>query len=115
MLRRQTKQRPAKGRERALLFAALGDETRLGLVARLGAGEQASISQLTKGSRLTRQAITKHLRVLEQAGFVRCRREGRESLYALNPKPIEQMQDYLDFVSRQWDEALDRLKAFVED
>jgi len=115
MLRKQAKPRPARGPARALLFAALGDETRLALVTRLGSGQAASITQLAAGSRLTRQAITKHLRVLEQAGFVRCRREGRESLFALDPGPIEQMQDYLGFVSRQWDEALGRLKAFVED
>jgi DNA-binding transcriptional ArsR family regulator len=114
MSRKRAKRSCAKQPARALLFAALGDETRLALVARLCAGEPASITQLAAGSRLTRQAITKHLRVLENAGLVRCRREGRESLYALDPRPIEQMQEYLGFVSMQWDEALGRLKAFVE-
>jgi DNA-binding transcriptional ArsR family regulator len=102
--------RPAQ----ALLFAALGDKTRLALVARLCAGRPASIAQLTSGSRLTRQAVTKHLRVLERAGLVHSTRAGRESLFALDREPIEQMQDYLDRVSRQWDQALARLKAFVE-
>jgi DNA-binding transcriptional ArsR family regulator len=108
--------RPLRGRHapQAALFAALGDKTRLALVARLCSGQPASISQLTAGSRLTRQAITKHLRVLEHAGIVRCTRSGRESLFALNPEPMQQMQEYLDRVSRQWDQALARLKSFVE-
>jgi DNA-binding transcriptional ArsR family regulator len=115
MLRNRTERARTKRPERAVLFAALGDETRLALVAQLGSGKAASITQLAAGSRLTRQAVTKHLRVLERAGFVRCRREGRESLFALDPNPIEQMRSYLELVSRQWDAALGRLKAFVED
>ena len=98
----------------ALVFAALGDETRLALVAKLARGEPRSISQLTQGSKVTRQAITKHLRVLETAGVVRGTREGRESLFELDPRPIEGLKEYLESVSRQWDEALGRLKAFVE-
>jgi DNA-binding transcriptional ArsR family regulator len=101
-------------RAQAVLFAAMGDATRLALVTRLSAGEPRSIAQLTAGSRLTRQAITKHLRVLERAGIVHGTRSGRESLFALAPQPIEAMQDYLSEVSRQWDEALARLKSFVE-
>jgi DNA-binding transcriptional ArsR family regulator len=97
------------------VFAALGDETRLVLVMKLCGGQPHSISQLTEGSRLTRQAITKHLRVLERAGIVRSVRKGRESRFAFDPEPIEGMKDYLNFVSTQWDEALGRLKAFVED
>ena len=73
-----------------------------------------SISQLTEGSRLTRQAISKHLRVLENAGLVESVRVGRESQYELRPKPIDDVKSYLDDVSRQWDEALGRLKSFVE-
>jgi DNA-binding transcriptional ArsR family regulator len=99
----------------SLLFAALGDETRLALVARLCSGQPHSISQLTEGSRLTRQAITKHLRVLAKAGIVRCTRAGRESLFQFNPEPIAAMHQYLDLVSRQWDQALSRLKSFVEE
>jgi DNA-binding transcriptional ArsR family regulator len=102
-------------RTHAVLFAAMGDATRLALVARLSAGEPRSIAQLTAGSRLTRQAITKHLRVLERAGIVHGTRSGRESLFELAPQPIEEMQDYLSDVSRQWDQALARLKSFVED
>ncbi len=100
---------------RAPVFAALGDDTRLGLVAKLCRGRRHSISQLTAGSRLTRQAITKHLRVLERAGIVRGVRAGRESLFELDPRPIHDVRDYLEQVSAQWDEALARLKAFVEE
>jgi DNA-binding transcriptional ArsR family regulator len=99
----------------AVVFAALGDKTRLALVARLSSGENASIAHLTAGSRLTRQAVTKHLRVLERAGLVRNTRAGRESLYTLDPEPVQAMQEYLSQVSRQWDQALARLKAFVEE
>ena len=98
----------------AHVFAALGDETRLLLVRKLCGGEPRSISQLTRGSRLTRQAITKHLRVLESAKIVRCVRSGRQSLFEFNPEPVEELKHYLDFVSARWDEALSRLKSFVE-
>src|SRR5271169_857414 len=90
-------------RSRAPVFAALGDDTRLFLVAKLCAGQPYSISQLTEGSRLTRQAITKHLRVLESAGIVRSVHRGRESLFEFDPKPIEETRKYLNFVSEQWD------------
>jgi DNA-binding transcriptional ArsR family regulator len=104
----------------ATVFAALGDETRLALVARLSDGRPASISQLTDaqpagGSKLTRQAITKHLRVLERARIVHGVREGRESLFELDPKPINELREYLDLVSEQWDQALGRLRSFVEE
>ena len=105
----------AQLRARARLFAALGDETRLALLARLSGGELRSIAQLTQGSRLTRQAITKHLRVLQAAKVVRCTRAGRESLFAFNPEPILTLQQYLALVSNQWDDALTRLKHLAED
>ena len=98
----------------APVFAALGDETRLALLAKLAGGRPCSIAQLTQGSRLTRQAITKHLRVLQNAGMVRYTRRGRESRFAFNPQPMEGVREYLDFVSQQWDQALSRLKLFVE-
>ena len=101
-------------RARAPVFAALGDETRLALVRKLCGGEARSITELTTGSKLTRQAVTKHLRVLEKVGIVRCVRSGRESLFELDPRPIEEMKEYLEFVSEQWDRALERLRAFVE-
>jgi DNA-binding transcriptional ArsR family regulator len=101
-------------RAHAPVFAALGDETRLRLVAALCGGQSRSISQLTRGSRLTRQAITKHLRVLERVEIVRSVQSGRESLFELNPEPIEEIKKYLDLVSEQWDRALARLRSFIE-
>jgi DNA-binding transcriptional ArsR family regulator len=98
---------------RADVFAALGDQTRLALVARLARGQPCSIAQLTSGTRLTRQAIRKHLRVLETAGMVRGIRSGREHRFAFSPQPIVGIREYLDFVSEQWDQALGRLKSFV--
>ena len=115
MSRRSHSRAAAKQRTDALVFAALGDPTRLSLIARLCRGESRSISQLTEGSRLTRQAITKHLRVLQSAGIVHSVHAGRQSLFELDPAPIRGIREYLDFVSEQWDQALARLKAFVED
>ncbi len=103
-----------KRRTFAPIFAALGDETRLALVAKLSEGERCSIAQLTEGTELTRQAVTKHLRVLEDVKIVHCVHIGRESLFELDPAPIRQMSDYVEQVSRQWDQSLARLKAFVE-
>ena len=114
MLPKQRSSLAARGRVQAPVFAALGDETRLALVAKLSGGQPYSISQLTKGSKLTRQAITKHLRVLESVGFVHSVHAGRESLFKFDPAPIEEMREYLQFVSAQWDQALVRLKAFIE-
>ena len=101
-------------KSRAAVFAALGDETRLSMLGRLSAGKPQSISRLTAGTDMTRQAVTKHLRVLEGAGVVRWERAGRERLFALVPKPIDDVRDYLARVSAQWDDALTRLKSFVE-
>ena len=98
----------------AAIFAALGDDTRLSLLGKLSAGRRCSISELTAGTNLTRQAVTKHLRVLEQVRIVQATRSGRESLFEFNPAPIQEMQTYLETVSRQWDAALSRLKSFVE-
>jgi DNA-binding transcriptional ArsR family regulator len=107
--------RTLKRHPHAPVFAALGDKVRLALVAKLCAGQPRSISQLTEGSKLTRQAVTKHLRVLERAGIVRSNHKGRETRFKFNPEPMEGMKQYLDFVSQQWDQALGRLKSFVED
>jgi DNA-binding transcriptional ArsR family regulator len=98
----------------AIVFAALGDPTRLALVALLCDGSRRSIAQLSDGQPLTRQAISKHLRVLEGARIVRSERAGRESLFVLNPKPIDGVRRYIELVSGQWDTALSRLKALVE-
>ncbi len=104
----------AKRRGHAPVFAALGDETRLSLLAKLSGGQRFSISQLTEGSKLTRQAITKHLRVLERVKIVRCVHSGRESRFEFDPVPIDGIKEYLDLVSQQWDQALVRLRSFVE-
>jgi DNA-binding transcriptional ArsR family regulator len=102
------------GANPAPVFAALGDHTRLSLLAKLSDGQSRSIAKLSADTRLTRQAITKHLRVLEQAGLVSSTRIGRESQFAFRPEPIAEMRSYLDTVSRQWDDALSRLRSFVE-
>lgn len=99
---------------KAAAFAALGDETRLFLLARLCDGQRYSISELTQGTKLTRQAVTKHLRVLERVRMVHASREGRESLFTFDPQPVIEMKEYLEMVSKQWDTALRRLKNFVE-
>lgn len=96
------------------MFAALGDETRLALLAKLSSGQRFSISQLTKTSKLTRQSVTKHLHVLERVKIVRGVRSGRERLFQFDPEPIEKLKAYLQFVSGQWDDALARLKSIVE-
>jgi len=98
----------------AAIFSALGDETRLALVNRLSDGQAHSIMRLTKGLGLSRQGVTKHLRVLEKAGLVRSQKKGRESRYALSPEPVKVARSYLDRVAADWDEALRSLKAFVE-
>ncbi len=99
----------------APLFAALGDATRLGLVDRLGAGGPQSITRLTTGSAVTRQAITKHLHVLADAGFVHDSRRGRERIWELDTDRLDEARRYLDQIAQEWNEALERLKAFVED
>jgi DNA-binding transcriptional ArsR family regulator len=105
---------PPGGGLQAPVFAALGDATRMRLVGRLGLGEALSISELSEDSRLTRQAVTKHLHVLEAAHLVQGTRRGRQVLFTLTPQPIGEAMKYLEHVSAHWDEALARLKAFVE-
>lgn len=96
------------------VFAALGDATRIELVTRLSDGRSQSIAELTGGLDLTRQGVTKHLRVLQKAGIVNSNRVGRESHYTFSPNSIDQVRSYLETVSRQWDDALSRLQSFVE-
>jgi DNA-binding transcriptional ArsR family regulator len=97
-----------------MLFAALGDETRLGLVKRLCEEGPLSIARLTEGGRVTRQGITKHLRVMEGAGLVRSRRHGRENVWQLEQRRLGEARHYLKQISHQWDDALSRLRTFVE-
>jgi DNA-binding transcriptional ArsR family regulator len=98
----------------APVFAALGDRTRLALVARLCASGPMSIARLTAGSSVTRQAITKHLHVLAAAGLVHHRRLGRQRIWEFETARLEEARQYLDAISRRWDTALARLKNFVE-
>ena len=95
------------------LFSALGDTTRLAIVTRLLDDRALSISTLSAESSLTRQAVTKHLQVLEHAGIVTRHRVGRQAQYSLRPAAIRDARRYLEDVSRQWDEAIDRLKVHL--
>ena len=98
----------------AEIFAALGDETRIKLVGRLCTEGPQSITELASGTNVTRQGITKHLRVMEHAGLVRSHRDGREVIWKLEKRRLIVAQSYLDQISRQWDEAIARLKILVE-
>ncbi len=100
--------------EAALLFAALGDQTRLALLQRLAQGGPASISVLSESFQVTRQAVTKHLQFLASAGVIEGRREGREHVWAMNPARLTEAHRCLDVIARGWDDALARLKARVE-
>ena len=101
-------------RETAPIFAALGDETRLRFVALLCAGGALSIAQLTAGTEITRQAVTKHLRVLADAGLVQDVKTGRERLWQFAPGQLEEARRSLDLIARQWDHALSKIKMAVE-
>jgi DNA-binding transcriptional ArsR family regulator len=97
------------------VFAALGDETRVAVVQRLCARGPASLAELSAGAGVTRQAITKHLRVLEDAGLVEGSRQGRASMWELKLDRLEEARRALDAIAQQWDAALERLRAMVED
>ena len=98
----------------APIFAALGDKTRLELVARLCSRGPLSIARLTAGADITRQAITKHLNILADAGLVRDIRVGRERLWEVETRQLEEARRCLERISSQWDDALARLKLAVE-
>jgi DNA-binding transcriptional ArsR family regulator len=97
------------------IFAALGDATRLRIVEMLGAGAPLSTTELTGTMRVTRQAVTKHLQVLADAGLVRDEKIGRERQWALSTARLREAQRHLEAISTQWDEAIGRLRAMVED
>ncbi|HEV2194259.1 MAG TPA: metalloregulator ArsR/SmtB family transcription factor [Candidatus Acidoferrum sp.] len=97
------------------LFAALGDEIRLRLIVRLCEQGSASISRLTAGTGVTRQAVTKHLRVMQDSGLVHSTRRGRERIWQLNQQRLQDARRNLELISKQWDDALARLQKFVED
>jgi DNA-binding transcriptional ArsR family regulator len=99
----------------APVFAALGDTTRLRVVARLCVDGPLSITRLSAGAKVTRQAITKHLHTLADAGLVHDRRRGRERIWELEPSRLEIAHRCLDQISAQWDAAIGRLRAFVEE
>lgn len=101
--------------EAAPIFAALGDETRLRLAARLSHGGPLSIAKLADGFPMSRQAITKHLRVMETAGVVRSAHRGRERLWQLERRRLADARRHLQTISVEWDQRLERLKRFVED
>ncbi len=105
----------AKLSEAAPVFAALGDPTRLRLVGRLCGAGPLSISSLSEGAGVTRQAVTKHLQALSDAGLVRDTRRGRERIWELEPVRLERARRYLEQISDQWDSAIGRLRAYIED
>ncbi len=99
----------------APILAALGDESRLRIVRKLCKGGPLSIAKLAQGADISRQGVTKHLHALQQAGLVRSERRGRERIWKLEPKRLAEVRRYLAQISAQWDDALSRLKAAVED
>jgi len=101
-------------RDAAPVFAALGDQTRLELVARLCSNGPQSIVRLSEGANVTRQAITKHLHVLAEAGLIRSTRAGREQVWEILPRRVAEARQFLVLISAQWDDALERLRKFVE-
>jgi DNA-binding transcriptional ArsR family regulator len=106
--------KPAPKPELAQLFAALGEPTRLGLVDRLRDGSEQSIATMATGLPISRQALTKHLKVLEAAGIANSRRLGRETVYRIDPAGLVAGERWIANVSGQWDNAIDRLKKHVE-
>jgi DNA-binding transcriptional ArsR family regulator len=102
-------------KQAAPVFAALGDPTRLAVVARLCAEGPQSIAELSADAQVTRQAITKHLEALADVGLVRDRWRGRERIFELEPRRLDVARNWLDAIEQQWDAALGRLKTFVED
>jgi Predicted transcriptional regulators len=99
----------------APLFAALGDDTRLKLVLRLSSRGPQSITNLSEGADVSRQAITKHLHMLGRAGLVQSKREGREQIWEIQPKRLSDAQRYLELISNRWDDAIEKLRLMVEE
>jgi DNA-binding transcriptional ArsR family regulator len=106
---------PRELRRSAPIFAALGDDLRLTLVSRLCTRGPLSTTRLAEGAGVTRQAVSKHLDVLAAAGVVRSARLGRERVWEVDAAPLHAAQDWLDAISRDWDRALARLRALVDD
>lgn len=115
MLTRRNSRAEAAALDRTVpVFAALGDQTRLRLLNRLGREGPLSISRLTDGAGVTRQAVTKHLRVLDDAGLAHGSRRGREQFWRLEAEPLAEARRSLELISQRWDEALGRMKAALE-
>ena len=114
MVRRLSRKDQARLRNAAPLFAALGDPTRLALVTHLSSGGPDSIGHLSESVDVSRQAVTKHLHVLADAGLARSFRRGRQHIWELAPDRLADAHDYLDRIGAQWDQALGRLKRLVE-
>jgi DNA-binding transcriptional ArsR family regulator len=112
MLRKR--HRAAKLGTTAAVFAALGDETRLGLIARMSDGGPLSIAGLADGFDMSRQAISKHLRVMSDAGLARSGRRGREMVWQLDEDGLADARRYLQLIAKDWDDRLRRLKDLVE-
>ena len=108
------RRRRTASRDPAGVFAALGKPARLQIVSRLCEAGPLSIVRLTEGTRVSRQAITKHLHALDRAGLVRGERSGREQVWALRPEKLADAQLYLNRISQRWEEVLSRLQAYVE-
>ena len=100
--------------KKAKIFSVLGDSTRLGLVTSLVDGEKRSITELTEGSTLSRQAVTKHLKLLEDVGLVKGEKSGREILYELKIESLAEVRQMLENIEGQWDSTLNRLKILLE-
>lgn len=99
----------------ASVFDALGDPHRLQMVIRLCDAGPSSTLEMAQAISLTRQATTKHLEILQAVGVVSSAKRGRERIWTVQPKPLTAAGDYLNALSRRWDQAIDRLKAFVAD
>ena len=115
MSRRASRGNAVRVDDLASVFSALGDETRLKLVSALSAGSAKSITELTVGTGHTRQAVTKHLRVLSSAGLVQDEKSGRERLFKLEPDALKKARRSLEHIAEQWDGALERLRRAVEE
>jgi DNA-binding transcriptional ArsR family regulator len=101
-------------RSRAPLFAALGEPTRIGLLARLAAEGPGTVTRLSAEASQSRQAISKHLAVLAEAGLISGEKRGREQYWRLEPRRLSEAQASLEMISKQWDDALERLRHYVE-
>jgi DNA-binding transcriptional ArsR family regulator len=112
--KRPNEKRTARLQSVAPAFAALGDPNRLRIVSRLCDDGPQSIAGLTTGADVTRQAITKHLRMMQGAGLVRSARIGRQVVWELEPRRVEQVRKHLDQIAKDWDRALSRLRIMVE-